>query len=208
MNREPLTPENAALVLLDHQTGIMQGVQDFAPAEFRNNVLALGKVGRLFELPVVLTTSYDEGPNGPLLPELVAMFPKAPLVRRPGQINAWDDPDFVAAVRATGRSKLIMAGVTWDVCLAFPALSAAAEGFDVRAVVDASGTWNVAAQVATNHRLAMAGVVPCNWVAVAAELQRDWRAPTGPQLAQLFHDHLTFYGMLMDNHAAATAAKD
>lgn len=204
---EPLTPDNAALVLLDHQTGIMQGVQDFPPAEFRSHVLALAKVGRIFGLPVVLTTSYDTGPNGPLLPELAAMYPEAPVVRRPGQINAWHDPAFVEAVRATGRSKLVMAGVTTDVCLAFPALSAAAEGYDVRAVIDASGTWNAAAQNTTLHRLTAAGVTPCNWVAVAAELQADWRRETGPQLAALFHEHLHFYGMLMDSHAASSGAR-
>lgn len=204
--RTPLTPDNAAMILLDHQTGIMLGVNDFTPAEFRNNVMALAKVARLFNLPTILTTSHDKGPNGPLLPELAALFPETPIISRPGQINAWHDPNFVAAVEKTGRKKLIMAGVTYDVCLAFPALSALEAGYEVYAVVDASGTWNTAVQHATTAQLSQAGVITTNWVAVGAELQRDWRNPTGQGLASLFHDHLTFYGMLMRNHAAASKA--
>src|SRR5262249_10710330 len=109
---------DAVLVLIDHQSGIMQLVHDYSPAEFRNNVIGLAKLGKVYKLPTVLTTSYDQGPNGPIIPELLSMFPGAPLIRRTtGTISAWDYPEFVAAIEKTGRKNLIMAGVTIDVCL-------------------------------------------------------------------------------------------
>ena len=103
-------------------------MQDYGPDEFRNNVLALAGTARYFGLPTILTTSFEQGPNGVIMPELKAMFPEAPFIARPGQINAWDNEEFVAAVKATGRKQLIMAGVVTDVCVAFPALSALREG--------------------------------------------------------------------------------
>lgn len=198
-NDERITSENAALLLIDHQSGIMQLVHDYTPAEFRSNVLALAKLGRVFDLPVVLSSSYEAGPNGPIIPELLEMHPDAPVIRRPGQISAWDNEDFVAAVKATGRKKLIMAGVTTDVCLAFPAMQAAAEGFQVYAVVDASGAHDYATQQMAVQRLAAHGVTAVTWLMVAAELQRDWRNPTAERTGAVFHEHLLNYGMLIDN---------
>jgi nicotinamidase-related amidase len=136
---EKLTAENSALLLIDHQTGTMLGVQDIRLDQFRSNVLALAKTGVAHGLPTVLTASYAEGPNGPLMPELLELFPKEKPVYRPGPIDAFDDPEFVKAVEATGRKKLIMAGVTTDVCLYFPVMSALARGYEVWAVYDASG---------------------------------------------------------------------
>ena len=98
----------------------MQLVHDYSPAEFRNNVIGLAKLGKVFKLPTVLTTSLGQGPNGPFIPEVVSMFPDVPVIDRPGIISAWDDPKFVAAIEKTGRKNLIMAGVTIDVCLASP----------------------------------------------------------------------------------------
>ena len=98
----------------------MQPVHDYSPAEFRNNVIGLAKLGKVFKLPTVLTTSLGQGPNGPFIPEVVSMFPDVPVIDRPGIISAWDDPKFVAAIEKTGRKNLIMAGVTIDVCLASP----------------------------------------------------------------------------------------
>src|SRR2546430_4883876 len=129
---------DAALVLIDHQSGIMQPVHDYSPAEFRNNVIGLAKLGKVFKLPTVLTTSLGQGPNGPFIPEVVSMFPYVPVIDRPGIISAWDDPKFVAAIEKTGRKNLIMAGVTIDVCLAFAAMQAVEAGYNVYGVVDAS----------------------------------------------------------------------
>jgi len=136
------------------------------------------------------------------MPEFIELFPDAKIIRRPGQINAWDDPNFREAVKSIGRKKLIMAGVSTDVCLLFPAISAVSEGYDVYTVIDSSGTWSDIAQQATMLRLAQAGCKTTNWVSVAAELQQDWRNPTGEQLASLFNEHLTFYGNLIQNFKA------
>ena len=115
---------DAAVLLIDHQTGLFNLVRDFEPIQFKNNVLALADSAKFFNLPTILTTSFDNGPNGPLLPEIIEMFPEAPLIRRPGQINAWDNEEFVAAVKKTGKKQLIIAGIVTDVCVAFAALSA------------------------------------------------------------------------------------
>ncbi len=92
-----------------HQAGLLSLVRDFSPDEFKNNVLALADIARFFNLPTILTTSFEDGPNGPLVPELKEMFPQAPYIARPGNINAWDNEDFVKAVKATGKKQLIIA---------------------------------------------------------------------------------------------------
>ena len=134
-----LDKDNAAVLLVDHQTGLLSLVRDIDPDKFKNNVLALAAAAKYFNLPTILTTSFEDGPNGPLIPELVEMFPDAPYIARPGQINAWDNQDFVQAVKATGKKQLIIAGVVTEVCVAFPALSALEEEFDVFVITDASG---------------------------------------------------------------------
>lgn len=197
-----LTPDNAAMLLIDHQTGTMLGVQDIRLDQFRSNVLALARTARAHALPTVLTASYAEGPNGPLMPELLAMFPDAPVIYRPGPIDAFDDPAFVAAVEATGRRKLIMAGVTTDVCLYFPVISALARGYDVWAVYDASGCWDTMSELTSCMRMTQAGAVVCNWAVVTAMLQADWRRHEAAQhTLGIFGDHLPFYGMLANNLA-------
>src|SRR5690606_31000810 len=137
-----LSKDDAVVLLVDHQSGLISLVQDYSPGEFKNNVLALAAIARYYQLPTILTTSFEEGPNGPLVPELVEMFPDAPFIPRPGQINAWYNEDFVAAIEATGRKQLIIAGAVTDVCVAFPTLSALEAGYEVFVVTDASGTFN------------------------------------------------------------------
>jgi nicotinamidase-related amidase len=141
------------------------------------------------------------GPNGPLVPEIKEMFPDAPYIPRPGQINAWDNEDFVAAVKQTGRRQLIIAGVVTDVCVAFPALSAREEGYEVFAVVDASGTFNKAVRDAALSRMTQAGVQTVNWFSVACELHRDWRNDI-EGLGALFSNHIPNYRNLMTSYFA------
>ena len=203
---EPLTADNAAMLLIDHQTGTMLGVQDIKLSDFRSNVLGLAKIAKVHNLPTVITASYAEGPNGPLMPELLAMFPHVEPVYRPGPINAWDDPNFVHAVEATGRKKLIMAGVTTDVCLIFPLLSALAAGYDVFAVYDASGWWDQMSELASIMRLVQAGAFCVNWAVIAAGLQADWRRPTAEGTLAVMHEHLPFYGMLANNKVGVPKA--
>lgn len=196
-----LRKDDAAVLLLDHQTGLFSLVRDFQPDEFKNNVLALAASAKYFKLPTILTTSFEQGPNGPILPDLRAMFPEAPFIPRPGQINAWDNEEFVAAVKATGRKQLILAGIVTDVCVAFPALSAINEGFEVFVAVDASGTFNAAAREAAHKRMVAAGVQLLTWFTIACELHRDWRNDI-EGLGSLFAQHIPDYANLMSSFAA------
>ena len=120
--------------MIDHQTGLMVGIRDMNPAQLKNNI----NVAAVLDMPSVVTVSYPQGPNGPVMPEILNALPKADV----GEINAWKSKEFVQAIEKTGRKKIIMAGIVTDVCLLFPAISAVAEGYDVYAVVDASGTWD------------------------------------------------------------------
>lgn len=192
---------NAAVLLVDHQAGLMSLVNDFAPDEFKNNVLALSACAKFFKLPTILTTSFENGPNGPILPELKKMHPRAPYIPRPGQINAWDNEDFVAAVRKTGRKQLIVAGIVTDVCVAFVALSAIEAGYEVFVVTDASGTFNEAARHGAWARMSAAGVQLVNWFAVACELHRDWRNDI-EGLGNLLAGYIPAYQNLMTSYAA------
>ena len=199
-----LNKDDAVVLLVDHQTGLISLVQDFTPNEFKNNVLALADVAKFFELPTILTTSFEQGPNGPLVPELKEMFPDAPYIARPGQINAWDNEDFVKAIKATGRKQLIIAGVVTDVCVAFPTLSTLAEGFDVFVVTDSSGTFNTTVQQASWNRMSQAGAQMMNWFSVACELQRDWRNDI-EGLGNLLSQRIPNYRNLMNSYSALTA---
>jgi nicotinamidase-related amidase len=201
-----LSIDDAAVLLIDHQAGLLSLVQDYSPDEFRNNVLALADTAKHFRLPTILTTSFENGPNGVLMPELKAAFPDAPFIPRPGQINAWDNEDFVAAIKKTGRRQLIMAGVVTDVCVTFPALCALAEGYQVFVVVDASGTFNKSVRDAALMRMTQAGAIMVNWFAVACELARDWRNDM-EGLAGLLGGHLPAYRNLITSYNALTDKK-
>jgi nicotinamidase-related amidase len=196
-----LSKEDAAVLLVDHQSGLISLVQDHTPAEFKDSVLALADVAKFFDLPTILTTSFEEGPNGPLVPELRERFPDAPYIARPGQINAWDNEDFVRAVRETGRKQLIIAGVVTDVCVAFPTLSAIEDGYQVFVVTDASGTFNRSVRDAALGRMAAAGAQTMNWFSVACELHRDWRNDV-EGLGQLLSQHIPNYRNLMTSYSA------
>ncbi|KAF6257125.1 isochorismatase family protein [Scenedesmus sp. NREL 46B-D3] len=203
-----ISANNSVLLLLDHQTGLFQLVKDDDVYSFKNNVLALAATAKLYGMPTILTTSLEQGPNGPLLPELRAMLPNTTFIPRPGEINAWDNTDFVNAVKATGRKKLLLAGIVTDVCVLFPTLSALAEGYEVYVVVDASGTFNEAVRDAALGRAQQAGAVLINWFAVACELQKDWRLPprAGAGLAELLAGYLPQYGNLISSHTAASGS--
>ncbi|PLC40612.1 hydrolase [Ralstonia pickettii] len=201
-----LDKNDAAVLLVDHQAGLLSLVRDIEPDKFKNNVLALADLAQYFKLPTILTTSFETGPNGPLVPELKAQFPDAPYIARPGQINAWDNEEFVAAVKATGKKQLIIAGVVTEVCVAFPALSALAEGYDVFIVTDASGTFNEVTRHAAWDRMAHAGAQLMTWFGVACELHRDWRNDI-EGLGSLFSNHIPDYRNLITSFTALTASK-
>jgi nicotinamidase-related amidase len=201
-----LNKDDVAVLLVDHQTGLLSLVRDIEPDKFKNNVLALADAARYFNLPTILTTSFEDGPNGPLIPELKAQFPDAPYIARPGQINAWDNADFVKAIKATGKKQLLIAGVVTEVCVAFPALSAIEEGFDVFVVTDASGTFNAMTRDAAWDRMSAAGAQLMTWFGVACELHRDWRNDV-EGLATLFANHIPDYKNLMTSYDQLTQKK-
>ena len=201
-----LDKNNAAVLLVDHQTGLLSLVRDIDPDKFKNNVLALSELAAYFNLPTILTTSFEDGPNGPLVPELKEQFADAPYIARPGQINAWDNEDFVTAVKATGKKQLIIAGVVTEVCVAFPALSAIAEGYDVFVVTDASGTFNEVTRHSAWNRMAEAGAQLMSWFGVACELHRDWRNDV-EGLGALFSAHIPDYRNLITSHTTLTQGK-
>jgi nicotinamidase-related amidase len=199
-----LDKDNAAVLLVDHQAGLLSLVRDMNPDTFKNNVLAVADLAKYFDLPTVLTTSFEDGPNGPLVPELKETLPEAPFIPRPGQINAWDNEDFVQAVKATGKKQLIIAGVVTEVCVAFPALSALAEDFEVFVVTDASGTFNELTRDAAWQRMADAGAQLMTWFGVACELHRDWRNDV-EGLGALFSSHIPDYRNLITSYTAMQA---
>ena len=181
------TPENCALVLIDHQVGTLQFVHTMSPETSLQNAIMLAKAAKAYDMPVVLTTSQEDHPQGPTAPALQEALPEAykNRVKRTGIVNAWADPNFSAAVRATGRKKLIMAAVTTDICLIFPAISAVQEGFEVLAVLDASGSSFDVQEELARRRMATAGVMLTTTNTAIAELVQDWSTPQGSQLIQL-----------------------
>jgi nicotinamidase-related amidase len=199
-----LDRDNAAVLLVDHQAGLLSLVRDIDPDKFKNNVLALADAARYFNLPTILTTSFETGPNGPLMPELKEMFPNAPYIARPGQINAWDNDDFVNAIKATGKKQLIIAGVVTEVCVGFVALSAIEAGFQVFVVADASGTFNEMTRDAAWDRMSQAGAQLMTWFGIACELHRDWRNDIDG-LATLLSNHIPDYRNLITSYNALSA---
>jgi nicotinamidase-related amidase len=171
-----LDPSDTVILLLDHQAGLFQTVQDISVAELRSNTTLIAKVATLLKIPVI-TTAEPNGPNGPLMPEIHQSAPHAVYVPRKGEVNAWDNEDFVKTVRATGRKTLIMAGVWTSVCVMFPALDAKAAGFKVYAVIDASGDPSELASRTTLARFTQAGVIPTSANSVLSEVHRTWNRP-------------------------------
>lgn len=198
-----IDPNDAVMLLIDHQSGLFQLVHDMPMPTLRTHATVLAKVATLANIPVITTASVPQGPNGPLIPEIHQYAPHAQYVPRKGEINAWDNPDFVAAVKATGRKTLIIAGTVTSVCMAFPAISAAAEGFKVFAVIDASGTYSKMAQEVTLARVVQAGVVPMDTAAVVAEVQHTWKRDDAMEWANLWGGVFIEYGLLMESYQKA-----
>ena len=177
---ERLTPENAALLLIDHQVGLFTGVRDIPVAELKHNVLALAKAVKVLGVPVIVTATSPEM-WGPIIPELMEALPGIPIINRT-TVNAFDEPRFAKAVEATGRKKLIIAGVSTEVCLAFPAIHATAVGYDVYGVIDASGTFSETKRVTGLLRMAQAGVIVTDYSTVAVEMLKDNASPKAGDL--------------------------
>lgn len=206
-NRERWTPDNCVFAFIDHQTGLMNLVNDTPAVEYKNYVVGLAKLAKIHGIPSVITTSAEDGPNGPKVPEVVALLPNAPYIKRNGQINAWEDPAFVDAIRKTGRNKIVMSGITTDVCVAFAALSALDAGFEVYVVSDASGSMSEQTQLASLMRMQDAGAIIGTWFGLSCEMLYDWRNPKGAESAQLFVEHFPAYAEIYHSHQSASRQK-
>jgi nicotinamidase-related amidase len=195
--------DDTALLLLDHQSGLFQTVKDISVAELRANVMALARIATLLKLPIITTASIPEGPNGPVMPEIAKLAPQAVYVPRHGEVNAWDNDLFVKTVRQTGKKTLIMAGVWTSVCVMFPALDAKAAGFNVYAVIDASGDRSEMVSRTTVARLAQSGIVPTTTDAVVSELHRTWRRPEAAEIADIYTVATPNYRAVMESYQSA-----
>ncbi|EHD22163.1 MULTISPECIES: isochorismatase family protein [Brenneria] len=187
MAQERFTAENSALLLIDHQVGTMQLIKNIDSQFAGKQAIALAKMAKILNLPTVITSSQEDRAQGPIMPEIAEILPEAHAARikRPGVVNAWAYPEFRDAVLATGRKNLIMAGVTTDVCLIFPAIDAALEGFAVQAVMDASGSPSDLSEEFSRQRMHDAGVVLTATNTLMAEIAQDWSTPDGQQLIDL-----------------------
>src|SRR5262244_223708 len=198
-----LDPSDTVILLLDHQSGLLQTVKDVSLPELRTNVVMLGKLASLMKIPVVTSASEPNGTNGPLIPEVHESAPHSVYVPRKGEVNAWDNEDFVKTVRDTGKKTLIIAGVWTSVCVMFPALDAKAAGFKVYAVMDASGDPSEFASRTTLARFTQAGVVPISANAVICEVHRTWNRPDAAQLAELYTMVSPNYRAVMESYKKA-----
>lgn len=179
---ERLTRENAAVVLIDHQVGLYSGVRDISVGELKHNVVAFAKAAQVLGLPLVVTTTAADSMWGPLIPELAEVLPKDVAVIDRSTVNAWDDERVRAAIQATDRQKLIFAGVSTEVCLAFPAIAATGEGFDAYAAIDASGTFWQTKREAGLLRMQQAGVIPVDYATAMVEVLADNAHPQANDL--------------------------
>ena len=181
-----LTPQNSAMVLIDYQPSQLAGVRSMDRDLLVKNVVSTVKVAKLFGVPIVHSTvNVKSGRGRPTLPEFAELLEDNPPVDRT-TLNAWEDVDFLRAVRTTGRRKLICCALWTEICMAFPALDALREGYEVFPVVDAIGGTSVEAHRAGLERVVQAGAQPISWISLACELQRDWaRKETVPAFVEL-----------------------
>ena len=198
-----LDPADTVFLLLDHQAGLFQTVKDIGVAELRSNVVMLAKLATLMKIPVITTASEPNGTNGPLMPEIHEFAPHAVYVARKGEVNAWDNQDFVNAVRATGRKTLVMAGVWTSVCVMFPALDAKMAGYKVYAVMDASGDVSEMANRTTLARFVQGGVIPTTTNAVLSEVHRTWNRPEAGEIGKLYAHVSPNYAAVVESYIRA-----
>ena len=173
---EPLTSQNAALVLVDHQVGLMTGVRDISTGELKHNVIGLAKAAKLHNLPIIVTTTARDAMWGPTFPELVEALPGIEIIDR-STVNAFDDPRVSRAIEATKRKKLIFAGISLEICAAFPAITAVGKGLDAYVAVDACGTFSATKREVGLLRMLQAGVIVSDYASLMVEILKDNSRP-------------------------------
>lgn len=203
-NKWMIDPDDSVMLLIDHQSGLFQLVRDIDQPVLRSHAIALAKVAHLANIPTFTTASVPDGPNGPLIPEIHESNPDAVYIPRTGQINAWDNPEWVKAIEKTNRNTLIIAGTLTSVCMAFPSLSALEKGYKVFCVVDASGNWSKMATDITIARVTQAGAMPIDTYAVLAEIMSTWNRADAFDFAAIMVDHIVPpYRALMESYDKA-----
>ena len=207
-NGAMINPDDVVMLLVDHQSGLFNLVKDIPEPDLRRNVCGLARAATLLKIPVLTTASVPDGPNGPLIPEIHKIAPHAKYIPRSGQINTWDNPLFVKAIEETGRKTLVIAGTLASVCLAFPTICARAAGYEVYAVVDASGNWSKMATELTMARIVQAGAIPIDTLAVISEMQQTWNRADAGEFANLFADYMMpNYRLLMESYDKAQSVQ-
>ena len=181
-NTNMLSRKNTVLLLVDHQIGLLTGVRDIPLADLKHNVLGLAKAARAMDIPVIVTATMPEGMWGPIFPELIQALPGVKVISRT-TINAWDDPQVREAIKSTGRKQIVIAGVSLEICASFPALSAKADGYDTRVVLDASGTFSQDKRIAGLMRLQGAGVPVTDYATAGVEMLGS---NTDPQANEIY----------------------
>ncbi|PTB65009.1 Isochorismatase hydrolase [Trichoderma citrinoviride] len=201
---ERLDKDKAVLLVVDLQVGLYNAVRDFDPVTYKESIIAHAAIGKLFDLPVILTTSAEQGPNGPLPKEITEMYPNSTFIKRQGEVDAWDNPDFQAAVKATNKTQIIMAGIVTDVCTTHLALSLRDAGYSVWANAEASGTSSTFVREIANDRMRHAGVQIVSLFSIVCDLMRDWRnVPGAAEVLPYLDQYFPVYGMVARAHAAA-----
>jgi nicotinamidase-related amidase len=201
--KNELTKDNCVFVMVDHQVGLMQFLNSIDPMQLKHNILGHAKTAKAFGIPIIMGTSWPQGPNGPTMPELIALFPKANVIDRPF-VNFWNDPTSKKAVEATGRKKLVISGLATEVCAAFPAISALRDGYEVYVVIDVCADFNKMITDVTMQRLSAAGAIVTTWVAVLAELAANTHQ-NGAVIGQLLSEHVGQYYAAMNNYLGVSA---
>ncbi|EFY89019.1 YcaC related amidohydrolase [Metarhizium acridum CQMa 102] len=201
---ERLEKNNSMLLIVDHQVGLFHTARDFDPNLFRDQITAHAALGKVFDIPVVMTTSTQVGPNGPLPREILEMYPDAPLILRDGEVNAWDNVEFRNTIEKANKKQIILAGVTTDVCTSFLALSLREAGYSVWANAEASGTTSALVRDISNDRMTQAGVHVVSLFSIACDLMRDWRnTPGAKEMIPFFDEYFPVWGYVARAHQAA-----
>jgi nicotinamidase-related amidase len=197
---EPLTSENSALVLIDHQIGLMSGVRDYSIAELKHNVVGLAKAAKALKLPIVATTTARDSMWGPTIPELVEALSGVQIMDR-SSVNVFDDPRVASAIEATGRRKLVFAGLSLEVCAAFPAITAVSKGLHAYVAVDACGTFSETKRQVGLLRMSQAGVILSDYATLMVEILKDnGRPEAGAVYGAMDMDWAKLVGQMAQAH--------
>ncbi|CAH0019868.1 unnamed protein product [Clonostachys rhizophaga] len=196
------------VLVVDIQDGLFQLTRDTDPHLYKSSALAHAELGKTFDIPVILTTSTETGPTGPLFQEIADQYPEAPFIKREGEINAWDNAAFREAVTAANKTQIIIAGIATDVCTTFLALSLREAGYSVWANGEASGTYSTFVRDISNTRMEKAGIQVVSFFAIVGELMRDHRGDENgnygaEKVNPLFTKFFPLLGILTRGHNAA-----